>query len=99
MDKLRVLDPSAVHEPFHQRGLLRRYRGFIVGNRGFNRASLHLRFIAVNILRRQPFGFIGQESVQFPHFSDLCLYVPLRQMLLSAATCPQKIFAVRFQRA
>ena len=57
----------------------------------------HTLLIAVYRFFGQPFRFIRESIIQFPHFSDLHEYVSCPQMLLVSLSFAQKIFTIAAQ--
>ena len=57
----------------------------------------HALLIAVYRFFGQPFRFIRESIIQFPHFSNLHEYVSCPQMLLVSLSFTQKIFTIAAQ--
>ena len=57
----------------------------------------HTLLVAVYRFFGQPLRFFREGVIQFPHFSDLCIFVSCPQMLLVSPAFSQKIFAIGAQ--
>ena len=60
---------------------------------------LHALGVAVDVLHGEPFRFIRQGSIKFPHFGDLFPHDPSPQVLFRPSTSAQEVIAVGFEAA
>lgn len=60
---------------------------------------LHALGVTVDVLHGEPFRFIWQGGIEFPHFGDLFPHVPGPQMLFRTSASAQEVVAVGFEAA
>ena len=60
---------------------------------------LHALGVAVDVLHGEPFRFIRQGSIKFPHFGDLFPHAPSPQVLFRPSASAQEVIAVGFEAA